>query len=86
MEIPIAAELIGSVKIIPIKTETMIPPNIGDCSTFTLTSPPSHFIKSVMYGPTNKPIAAPAQIEISGVTRISTFVFPATRWPTSIAT
>ena len=52
IEIPIAAEEMGSVKITPISAEIAIPPKIGLFSTFILTSSPSHFIAVEMYGPT----------------------------------
>ena len=86
METPIAAELIGRVRIIPIRTDISIPPITGCCSTLILTRLPSHIINADIGGPITYPTAAPDAIHANGVTIMSTFVFPDTSLPISIAT
>ena len=82
--IPRAAELIGSVRIIPISTETTIPMINGCCSVPQLMIAPSPVINLEIGGPTIRPTAHPVTIVTIGVTRISTFVLPETRCPSSI--
>ena len=84
METPSAAELIGRVRIIPIRTDTAIPPRIGDASTLIFTRFPSHFIKLEIGGPTINPATAPVQMDTSGVKIISIFVLPAPSLPHSM--
>ena len=83
---PIAAELIGSVRIIPINTDTTIPIKNGCCSVPQLISDPSHPINREIGGPTTSPVAVPTPIHTNGVIKISSFVFPEIRIPISIAT
>ena len=83
---PSAAELIGRVSAIPIRTDTTIPIKNGCCSVPQLINAPSAVINSEIGGPTKRPTADPAVIVTIGVTKISTFVFPETRCPNSIPT
>ena len=83
---PKAAELIGNVRIIPIKTETTIPIRNGCCSVPQLIKEPSQFIKEEIGGPTNNPTTPPTPMQINGVRIISSFVLPVTKIPISIAT
>ena len=82
---PSAAELIGRVRIIPMRTDTMIPIRNGCCSVPQLMSDPSHDMKLEIGGPTNSPTADPTPIQTRGVRIISSFVLPEIRMPTSIA-
>ena len=86
IDTPIAAELIGSVRIIPISTEIRIPPTTGCCSTLILTRFPNHIINCEIGGPITYPTRAPEQIDTNGVTMISTLVLLDTSLPSSIAT
>ena len=52
---PSAAELIGSVRIMPISTETTIPITSGCCSVPQLIRDPSHAINPEIGGPTRSP-------------------------------
>ena len=81
---PIAAELIGRVKIIPIKTDTTIPIKNGCCSTPQFTIAPMPVINPEIGGPIINPTTEPLKIVTNGVTKISTLVFPATKCPISI--
>ncbi len=82
---PIAAELIGIVRIIPMSTDTIMPMKNGCCSVPQLIKEPSHPINLEIGGPTNNAVAVPAPIQTNGVTKISNFVFPEIRMPISIA-
>ena len=83
---PSAAELIGRVSTIPMMTDTSIPITSGCLSVLQLTIPPSHVMNPEMGGPSSIPAVAPDSIVTEGVTRISSFVFPATSLPTVIPT
>ena len=83
---PSAAELIGKVRIIPIRTETTIPMINGCCSVPQLIRDPSHSMNFDIGGPTRIPTAEPAPIDTSGVSKISSFVFAEINIPISIAT
>ena len=82
---PMAAELIGSVRAMPIRTETMMPAQKGCCTAPQLISSPTLVINAAMGTPMERPTTAPTVIVVMGVTRISTFVFPATSPPISTA-
>lgn len=82
---PIAAELIGSVKKMPIRTETMMLPIMWCSSTLMLTRLPKNAINPEIGGPSNRPMAEPEMMVTKGVTIMSTGVFPETSLPTSIA-
>ena len=84
--IPIAAELIGNVKNIPISTDTTIPIINGCCSVPQFTNIPRLFIKLEIPGPINKPAIEPVPMVTTGATKISTLVFPATTCPQVIPT
>ena len=84
-EIPMAAELMGSVRAIPMRTDTMIPAQKGCWTAPQLISSPIRVIKAEIGTPTESPAAAPTQRVVIGVTRISTLVFPATSPPSSTA-
>ena len=82
---PSAAELIGSVRIMPISTDTIMPIKSGCCSVPQLIREPIHTINAEIGGPRISPTAEPASMPQNGVTRISTFVLPLTRCPASMA-
>ena len=81
---PNAAELIGSVSAIPIRTDTMIPIKNGCCSVPQRIISPICFIRSEIYGPTVNPTTPPPRIVINGVNIISSFVRPTKIRPSSI--
>ena len=81
---PMAAELIGSVRSIPIITETSIPIIKGCCSVANIIIVPSQVINFDIDGPISNPAADPLRIVISGVMIISIFVFPLITCPISI--
>ena len=65
--------------------DTIIPPINGCASTLMVISVPSQPVNVLIYGPVMNAITAPTAIVASGVTMISTGVFPEIRCPTSIA-
>ena len=81
---PMAAELIGSVRSIPMITETSMPIIKGCCSVANIIIVPNHVINLEIEGPINNPAADPLSIVISGVMIISIFVFPLITCPISI--
>lgn len=78
---PSAAELIGSVRTIPMTTETTMPMMNGRCSVAQLMMLPRPVIIWEIGGPTSSPTTEPAPMVMTGVTMISTLVLPETRWP-----
>ena len=76
-----AAELIGRVNIIPIKTDTNIPIITGCLSTAQLISSPNASIKFEIGGPTNNPTAPPIIIVKIGTKIISNLVLPCIHLP-----
>ena len=73
--IPSAAELMGSVKIIPINTDTIIPIKKGACCVPAFTRLPRNAMNLEMGGPKTRPEADPVSMQNKGVRSISIFVF-----------
>ena len=78
---PSAAELIGSVNAIPIKTDTTIPIIRGCCSVPQFIISPNPIINLEIDGPTKIPVVPPIPIVTIGVSKISIFVFPDIKCP-----
>src|SRR5574344_2303585 len=84
--IAIAADEIGSVRIIPITTLKIIPIRNG-CNVVASWMPsPSHVAATPSGGPRSTAVRQPLMTVTAGTTRMSTFVLPFTRRPNSAPT
>ena len=84
--IAIAAELMGSVKIIPMTTESTMPIQNGSSSVALCIPLPRAADADARAGPKSNAAAAPAMTVTAGTTTISILVFPATSLPHSAPT
>ena len=74
---PMAAELIGSVRAMPIRTETMMPAQKGCCTAPQLISSPTLVINAAMGTPMERPTTTePTVIVVMGVTKDINLCFP----------